>query len=228
MKKRDLLPILLLLAAVMGCSQLRDMAGQGNASNTTTSNPSGPADDAASGSSGVSPSGDPTADINRMADTFLAQKSFRAKMSGSGTTPVNVELEFVAPDRFRIKNAQGPEMIVVGKDVYIETKDRWQKVPGDLGASIPDMRKNWDREGRRWISDAKYVGEDTVNGKPANVYTYYNKGMEGAGANDSKIWISKADGLPLKIEANYKSGTLRSMTIEYDYDANISIEPPVK
>ena len=227
MKIDHLFPLIVLAALALGCSQIRDLAGEGNATNTGTSaNTAEPANGTASDSAGIAPSGDPTADINRMADAFLEQRSFRATMVGSGTTPVNIEFEYISPDRFRIKNAQGPETVIIGKDLYLEMNGRWQKMPGGLGASIPDIRKAWDKEGRKWISDAKYVGEETVNGKLTSVYTYHNKGAEGVGENDSKMWISKADGLPVRIEANYKSGTLKSMQIDYFYDENISIEPP--
>ena len=230
MKLEHILPLVLLAAAALGCSQIREMADTGDsAANTANANSTDAANGATSGTSeGSAPSGNPNADINRMADAFLAQRSFRAKMVGSGQTPMNMELEFVAPDRFRIKNTNAPDMVIVGKNVYIENEGRWQKIPGDLGSSVLDMRKAWDEEGRKWFTDVKYVGEDTANGKPAYVYTYHNKGADGVGENDSKIWIGKSNGLPVRIEANYKKGTLRSMTIDYDYDADISIEPPVK
>jgi hypothetical protein len=232
MKLDHTLPLLLLAALALGCSQISDTAEPGNSSNTANSNTANsntaaaPADGSGSDSAGVAPSGDPTADINRMADAFLVQKSFRATMVGSGTTPMNIEFEYVSPDRFRIKNSQGPEAVIIGKDLYLQTDGRWQKMPGGHGASIPDVRKAWDKEGRKWISDAKYVGEESVNGTPASVYTYHNKGAEGVGENDSTIWISKANGLPVRIEANYKSGPLKLMRIEYFYDENISIELP--
>ena len=230
MKLEHIVPLIFLAAAALGCSQIREMANTGDATaNTANANSIAATDGSTSETSaGVAPSGDPNLDINRMADAFLAQKSFRAKMIGSGQTPMNMELEFVAPDRFRMKNTNAPDMVIVGKNVYIENEGGWQKIPGDLGSTVPDMRKAWDEEGRKWFTDVKYVGEDTANGKPAYVYTYHNKGAEGVGENDSKIWIGKSNGLPLRIEANYKSGTLRSMTIDYDYDAEISIEPPVK
>ena len=227
MKLEHILPLILLAAAALGCSQLRDVGNGGEVPSNSASSPAATDGSASETSAGLAPSGDPNADINRMADAFLEQKSFRAKMIGSGQTPMNMELEFVAPDRFRIKNSQGPSSVIIGKEVYLEMDGRWQKMPGDLGASVPDMRKAWDEEGRKWFTDVRYVGEETVNGKSAYVYTYHNKGVEGAGENDSKIWISKAKGLPVRIEANYKSGPLKSMTVDYDYDADISIEPPV-
>lgn len=227
MKSSIILPLLIITAVVLGCSRFSDMAGQGDAASAANTNSAVPSDGSAPESAGVAPSGDAATDINRMADAFLEQRSFRAKMVGSGATPLNLELEFVAPDRFRIKNAQGPETVIIGKDLYLEMNGRWQKMPGGLGSSIPDIRRSWDKEGRKWISDAKYVGEETVNGVPAYIYTYHNKGAEGVGENESKIWISKSEGLPVRIDANYKSGTLRSMRIDYFYNENISIEPPV-
>ena len=229
MKLDNILPLILLVAVSLGCSQLRDMAG-GNgapANSPNAESPISPEDNRGGTVPGGAPSGDPKTDINRMADAFIAQKMFRAKMVGSGQTPMNMELEFVAPDRFRIKSSQGPQTVIIGRDVYIQLGDRWMKSPEKLNSPLIDIRKTWDEEGRKWLSDVKQVGEETVNGEPAYVYTYHNKGLEGVGENDSKIWVSKAEGLPVRIEAIYKGGTLKSMTIDYDYDANISIEPPI-
>ena len=226
MKIEQILPLVLLVAVALGCSQLRDTSGSGDApANASNSNAATPSD--GSESAGVAPSGDPSADINRMADAFLSRQSFSAKMIGSGSTPLNMELEYVAPDRFRIKNAQGPQTVIIGRDVYIQLGDRWIRSPEKLNSPLVDIRKTWDKEGRKWLSDVKYVGEDTIDGEPVYAYTYHNKGLEGVGENDSKIWISKSGALPVRIEANYKSGTLKSMRIDYDYDAKISIEPPV-
>jgi len=58
------------------------------------------------------------------------------------------------------------------------------------------------------------------------VYEYKNKGEGNLGENDSKIWVAKDDGLPLKIESRYKRGNLRTMIIEYEYDPNIAIDVP--
>jgi len=230
MKIEHILPLVLLVAVALGCSQLRDMAGQGDApanANAANSNSTVDTNGSAPDSAGIAPSGDPSADINRMADAFLSQQSFSAKMIGSGSTPLNMELEYVAPDRFRIKNAQGPQTVIIGRDVYIQLGDRWIRSPEKLNSPLVDIRKTWDKEGRKWLSDVKYVGEDTIDGEPVYAYTYHNKGLEGVGENDSKIWISRSDALPVRIEANYKGGTLKSMRIDYDYDANISIEPPI-
>jgi hypothetical protein len=149
-------------------------------------------------------------------------------MRGTGDKEVKTDLEFVAPDRFRIKTGPGLETIVIGKDVYLSMNGSFEKLPGAMDGSIPDLRATFNKEGRKWFSDVKYVGEESVGGKPSLVYEYKNKGEGNLGENDSKIWVGKDDGLPLKIESRYKRGNLKTMVIEYEYDPNIKIEAPVK
>ena len=147
-------------------------------------------------------------------------------MRGSGDKEIKTDLEFVASDRFRIKTGPGLETIVIGKDVYLSMEGSFQKLPGGIGNSVPDLRATFNKEGRKWFSDVKFVGEETVSGRPSLVYEYKNKGHGNLGENDSKIWVAKDDGLPLKIESRYKSGNLKTMVIEYEYDPNIKIEVP--
>lgn len=219
---------MIVAAFALGCSQLSEL-GSSNSPSAPNSNAASPGTSPSTNpdrAGAISPSGDPAADINAMADRFLAEKSFRAKMTGKGDKDFRTDLEFVAPDRFHMKTGPGLETVIIGKDVYLSMGDSWQKMPGGLGSSVPDLRAAFDKEGRKWFSDVRFAGEETVDGVPALVYQYKNRGAGNAGENDSKIWISKADGLPLKLEATYKSGTLRSMLIEYEYDPNIKIEVP--
>ena len=45
---------------------------------------------------------------------------------------------------------------------------------------------------------------------------------------NSKIWVGSADGLPHKIEVTYDHGELKNMTINYDFEKSVDIQPPVK
>ena len=218
---RDLAISLILLTAVaIGCSQIREPEAASSAN-------SAEANSAANDSTTVAATREnPAADIEAMADKFLAEKTFRAKMRGTGEKEVKTDLEFVAPDRFRIKTGPGLETIVIGKDVYLSMNGSYQKLPGAMDGSIPDLRATFNKEGRKWFSDVRFVGEESVNGKPSLVYEYKNKGEGNLGENDSKIWVAKDDGLPLKIESRYKRGNLRTMIIEYEYDPNITIDVP--
>jgi len=218
---RDLAISLILLTAVaIGCSQIREPEAASSAN-------SAEANSAANDSTTVAATREnPAADIEAMADKFLAEKTFRAKMRGTGEKEVKTDLEFVAPDRFRIKTGPGLETIVIGKDVYLSMNGSYQKLPGAMDGSIPDLRATFNKEGRKWFSDVRFIGEESVSGKPSLVYEYKNKGEGNLGENDSKIWVAKDDGLPLKIESRYKRGNLRTMIIEYEYDPNITIDVP--
>lgn len=222
MKLTAALPLVVFAAAILACSWLSDQpasnSSPANASNQSTAN-----------SAPAATREDPVADINAMADKFLAEKTFRAKMLGIGEKDkeVKTEMEFVAPDRFRIKTGPGLETIVIGKDMYVSMQpDSFIKLPGTMPESILNLRETFDKEGRKWFSDVRFVGEDTVSGKAAYVYEYKNKGPRNVGENDSKIWVAKEGGLPLRIESKYKSGNFRSMAIDYEYDPSIKIEVP--
>lgn len=219
---------MVLLAVGLGCSKFGELtlkpANGGTASNSNT----GSVQTDAPATAEFAPSGDPKADIEKLADRFMSLKSFRAKMEGDGQMPMRTELEFVTPDRYRIRSGNAMEMIVIGKTTWMKVGEKWQKMPMQLDSTIADMRTAFNKEGMKWFSDVKYTGDDTVDGKPAYIYTYQGKGPNNVGENDSKLWIAKSDGLPLKIEAIYKSGNLKSMTIEYDYETPVAIEPPVQ
>lgn len=229
MKPAHLLPLFIIVAIVLGCSRISELA------NTSAGNRnSSPGDTASSNSAGpaapgqFAPGGDPRADIEKLSERFLEVKAFKAKMAGQGQTPMETEMEFAAPDRYRIRTGTGMEMIVIGNTSYMKLGDKWQKMPMPLDSALADARAAFNKEGMKWISDVKYVGEDTANGEPAYVYTYHGKGPQGEGENDSKIWIARSNGLPVKVESTYRAGSLRSMTIDYDYRSPVQIEPPVK
>ncbi|MGH9947133.1 MAG: LolA family protein [Pyrinomonadaceae bacterium] len=233
MKNNIALPLIVLLLFAFGCSQIREMANTSSnsetISNSTSNSESTTTADSQPSSGEFTPTSDAKADIEKMADRFLALKSFSAKMEGEGKTPMKTDLEFVSPDRYRLKMVNGMEMIVIGNTSYMNIGGSWRKMTLPLDSTITDMRKAFDKDGRKWFSDVKYEGEETVDGKPAYVYAYHNKGPgAGVGENDSKLWIGKNDGMPIKIEAQYKSGNLRTMKIVYDLETPVTIEPPIK
>jgi hypothetical protein len=231
-KKNSTAPLLILLVVTFGCSSLRELGSKTRTGNSAASNSNvaaAPESKVGETAGTFAPSGDPKADIEKIADKFLSEDSFRAEMVGEGDMPMRTELEFVSPDRYRIKNANSTEMIVIGKTAYMNAGGQWRKMPMALDSTVTDMRAAFNKEGMKWFSDVRYEGEEMVDGKSAHVYAFHNKGPgAGVGENDSKIWVAKSDGRPLKIEAIYKQGTLKSMTIEYDYETPVVIEPPVK
>lgn len=229
MRSNQFIPFLLLIAAALGCSAIRDLGSQGDAGNTSNS---GRQDGIATGDApgAFAPSGDPKADIFAVADRFLARDKFRAKMEGTGATPMNTELDFLAPDRFRLRNTlpngQVLEMILIGNRAYMNAGGRWNAVPAFDKSMVPNMRETFTREGLKWFRDVKYEGEESAGGGPAYVYSYVGEQPGGGGEYSSKMWVAKSDGLPVKVTADYKTGALKTMKIVYDYEASITIDPP--
>jgi len=228
MKNYYLALLLIFVLSAFGCSQFRDAAdGPGDTGNTGGSEPE-IAKDTGPAPPEYEPTNDPKADIEKMSERFLGVTSFKAKMTGDGKTPVNSEMDFIAPDRYRVKTASAMEMIVIGRATFMKIGEEWRLMQLPLDPSIKDMRAAFGKDEMKWVSDVKFGGEEPVNGKWAYVYTYHAKGPNNQGENDSKLWVAKSSGLPLKIEATYKSGNLKTMTIDYDYDTPVVIQPPAR
>lgn len=220
---RSLIPVFLVALALVGCSSTDD-----SGANSTDSG------SANGGSNNVSPAittaavvtrENPMADIEMMAEKVLDQKAVRVKTSAFGDKNFTTEVEYVSPDRFRIKSGPGLERIIIGKDVYMFLGDSWAKLPSFDG-QMPDVREMFRKERHKYFSDVRFVGEETVNGRPSLVYEYKNNGEGNLGENVSKIWVATDDGLPVRIESRYSGGNLKSMVIEYEYDPSIKIEVP--
>lgn len=216
--KRITLVIVMLAFAGLGCKYFDSLKGGALGGGT--------------GSSGSgSPSSDPKADIIAASKKFIDLESFSAKMEGVGQTEIRSQVDYVAPDRFRVQylggTGAGMEMIFIGKDMFMKTGDKWTKMPGS-GASIPTLRDSFTEEGLRSLTDVKFEGDDAVDGEPALVYSFGNVTPVGGHPFTSKMWVSKDTGLPLKIYVEYTNGVLKHMTINYDTETPVTIEPPIK
>jgi hypothetical protein len=206
--KKHALVFLLAAAAALGCKSFQSLIPGGGGG-----------------------SGDPKADVVAASRKFIALKAFSAKMEGVGQTEIKSQVDYAAPDRFHVKylggTGAGMELIYVGNDSYMKTGDKWNKMPGDA-KSIPTLRDSFTEEGLKTLTDVKFEGNDTVDGKPALVYSYKNVTPVGAYPFSSKIWIGKDTGLPMKIFVEYTNGVLKNMTVNYDTESPVTIEPPIK
>ena len=176
----------------------------------------------------VTASSNPRDDVIKASKKFTEQNSIQATIDMTGSTNMRMEFEYIAPDRYHIKNAPSMEIIIIGKNTYLKVNGNWQKSPANLGDSIPKMRDAFTEEGMKSLTDVEYVGEDSIDGKDALLYRYKGNTIKDATAYDSKLWIGKDDGLPLKIEVEYPNGgVLKQMTTIYDYDTKVTIESPM-
>ncbi|MFT3742700.1 MAG: hypothetical protein QM785_00265 [Pyrinomonadaceae bacterium] len=218
--KRSILILLLLCSLGLGCKFLDSLKGGGSGLGT--------------GSSGGSASGgnDPKADVIAASKKFIDLKSFTAKTEGVGQTEIKSQIAYLAPDRYHVSylagTGAGMEMIMIGGQSYMKPAGgSWSKMPGDA-KSIPNLRDSFTDEGLRSLSDVKFEGEETLDGKPAMVYSYKNVTPVGNYPFTSKSWISKSTGLPMKIYVEYSNGMLKNMTVTYDTESPVTIEPPIK
>ena len=215
--KKILLPLIILIIAVLGCSKFKELSG-GTGGGT-------------GGGSGASSGGDPTTELKASAKKFMDLKWFSAKMEGMGQTEIRSQVDFIAPDKFHVTylggTGAGMELIYIGSDSYMKSGGKWTKTPGDA-KSIPNLRDSFTEDGLKSLTDVKFEGEDTVDGKPALVYTYKNVTPVGNYPFTSKSWVSKSTGLPIKIYVEYSNGMLKNMTVNYDTESPVTIEPPIK
>ena len=111
-------------------------------------------------------------------------------------------------------------MIMIGKDMYLQSGGRWMKMPDTAGASMPNSVSSLTEQGLKSLADVKSEGDDTLDGERGKHLQLQNTQTN---ANmpfpfTSKIWVGSTDGLPHKIEITYENGQLKSMTINYDFD----------
>ena len=106
------------------------------------------------------------------------------------------------------------EMITVNGERYVQVKGTWRKSPMTVAATKAQEEEN--------IKDAKVlsckrVGDDTVNGEAATVYTEHTENEDTK--SDGKIWISKSRGLILKEEIDLNSGGegKQHVAMRYEY-----------
>ena len=174
---------------------------------------------------------DPRADVVAASKKFLELPYFTANMEGTGQTELKSKVEYAAPDRYHVKyvggTGAGMELIWIGKESYMNTNGKWTKMPGS-NTSMPTLRDSFTEEGLKTLTDVKFEGEDTVDGKPALAYSYKNVTPVGNYPFTSKIWIAKNTGVPMKIYVEYTNGTLKNMTVNYDTESKVTIEPPIK
>ncbi len=105
------------------------------------------------------------------------------------------------------------EMITVNGERYIQVKGMWRKSPMTVAATKAQEEEN--------IKDAKVlsckrVGDDTVNGEAATVYSEHTENEDTK--SDGKIWISKSRGLILKEEIDLDSGDAGKQHVATRYE----------
>jgi hypothetical protein len=160
---------------------------------------------------------------------FLAAHSFRASVTDANKGQQLSTLDFVAPDRYHIRNGQGEmEQILIGDDAYTLINGERVKLPMPIKVGrIVSQYRNQDtlNELGRDL-DVIALGEESVDGQLARVYRYTQTRPAKA---EVKVWIGVASGLPLQLESQGRFMGVKTTTRlrYYDYDdAAIRVSAP--
>ncbi|MDT5268630.1 MAG: hypothetical protein QOH49_816 [Acidobacteriota bacterium] len=192
-------------------------------------------------------SADPRADMVKAMRASLDAKSYRVRrvMTSSNGRNHNMTGEVVMPDRMHIttemempgRGAVKQEVIYIGKESYKRIGDApWQKDPLGMGDVLSQLRDPKLIDAIQQKAEVKYLGNDTLDGAPMLVYQYTIKDLLGAGKDGvSKIWIGATDSLQHQVESESDVDPLntgkmihsKSTTTFYDYNADITIAPPM-
>jgi hypothetical protein len=115
------------------------------------------------------------------------------------------------------------EMIYVNGATYAMVNGTWMKSPVSVEQLI--------QQSQAQVASAKShtcraMPDETVDGIAASVYTSHSE--TATGASDSRVWIAKATGLPIKSEIDMTMGARKSHTsVRYEYN-NVTAPPGVK
>ncbi|SDQ62978.1 hypothetical protein [Pseudoxanthomonas sp. CF125] len=165
----------------------------------------------------------PEDEVKASMDKFLKAKSFHAVMVMEGARGMTNEMDFVAPDRYRMKMPVGTQ-VIVGDTMYMQADGRSMKVPLPKG-TLSQWRDPLKIEENKAGLSVEALGSDSVEGQAAKKYLVRNTQPE---ANEFTFWIG-SDGLPLQLlHQGQAQGKPYSMTLRYSRfdDPSITIDPP--
>jgi hypothetical protein len=158
---------------------------------------------------------------------FLNAHSFRATVTDVTKGEQISAMEYVAPDRYRVKTMQGPEQLIIGDTMYMGMDGKLTPMPVPGVGKMVAQYRNQD-----FINDiesgmtVQALGDATLDGESTKVYAYtVTKPMK----SDAKTWISQKTGLPVQTES---TGTFMGHTskvlVRYSGfdDPSIKIDAP--
>lgn len=154
----------------------------------------------------------------------------------SGET-LSSTFEFIRPDRFRM-DSQGFELIIIGDQTFInDGSGTWIESPVPMDDMLEGTIEAFIDEGlieellkdlEVTIRDVESLGQETINDRNTNVYTYKSKSIFDDSFVLTKVWVGVDDGLLYQQQVETESGGIRGRTtMIYDYGSDVMIEAPI-
>ena len=114
----------------------------------------------------------PEDEVKASMDKFLKAKSFHAVMTMEGARGMTNEMDFVAPDRYRMKMPMGTQ-VIIGDTMYMQADGRSMKVPLPKG-TLSQWRDPLKIEENKAGLSVEALGSDSVEGQAAKKYLVRN------------------------------------------------------
>jgi hypothetical protein len=174
----------------------------------------------------LGPSPDAKDAIKASMERFVALRSYHATMEfagGPGGTMGHHEIDFVAPDRFRMQMPMGTQ-VVIGDTMYMQLHGRTMKMPMPKG-TLTQWRDPANLAKSEAGMTVQAQGSDTVDGTQARKYLVHH---EQPRPMDVTMWIN-GDDLPLRIQVtSLLQGKRVTTTTTYSRfdDPTIRVDPP--
>ncbi len=174
------------------------------------------------------------AEILAAFDALYGMDAWRANQTieDADISMTNV-IEYQAPDRYRMIMAAtediSMETIIIGDKMYQNLAGTWMENPFELGDQLSGMLSDPREMMEGSFEEFEFIGTEDVNGEPAKVYRF--KVVDSSSGEtlttEIMLWVRVSDNLPVKQEMIFPgSDAPDKITQEYEYDIDITIEPP--
>jgi hypothetical protein len=202
-------------AAATPDAQATDAAGAGTAADTV-----------ADAMAAMSPATTPKEALRASMQRFMGVRSYHASMQldGGPRGAMRNEVDFVAPDRFRMAMQGMGTQTIIGDTMYMSVDGRSMKVPLPAG-TLTQWRDPARLDENAATMTVEAQGRDNVDGMPARKYLVHNTRPQ---PSDVTMWIGNDD-LPLQIRVSGSAqGRTTTTTIRYSRfdDPTLRIDPP--
>ena len=182
----------------------------------------------------------PRVALNATVRAFGQVKTYTATQVINGTQGyITQTVEFVAPGTMHMMNwidGKPGEHVIVGNTLYVSTTTGWQKSQMTLATLLKGMNfagvTRLIKAAPGYVTSAKYIGPDTVNGVPTQVYQYQMRVSVLPINATATLWIG-ADHLPYRMDtdmtAKYSGKTITntSSALLMGYNTPITITVPI-
>ncbi|HYM87324.1 MAG TPA: hypothetical protein VET30_11410 [Pseudoxanthomonas sp.] len=162
-------------------------------------------------------------EVSTSFDRMLAARSYHATITTDGQGPMTTEMDFVAPDRFRMQMAAGTQ-VIIGDTLYMQAGGRSLKTPLPKG-SMTQSRDPLKIEQNKASLEVESLGSEDVDGQSSKKYRVRHAGPP---PSDFTYWIGD-NGLPVQLQQQGQAqGKPYTMTLRYSRfnDPAITIDAP--